>query len=357
MGPIGDSLVDDVAQELWLLVHRKRDELRSDVPIRPFLLAAAERIVMAQARAMFPLEEKRDGNEDGDELSVALAGGSVHSFSHAEQDESQSDGAVASDLGIEIERVERKIDMERAMSALQEMGAFSNLGQPMEMNARQTSATNPSKTDDPGMITVDLSRERDEAKDALSKIGEPERKLRALRESLGWSQAYMAQRLGVSTTLYCSCEYGRSRKTTLALLPTAIHLERTEKEDASPEERDLLAMTPAQLIDHWKAMLGVDRDVSLTQLEKLLPLHKSTLSRWLAGIEKPRPETVLRCEQQLRLALVKTQQMAANILDQAVESQQVARESPFFRAGGIAQPRSHITENDTSQEASNRISL
>lgn len=64
---VGQSIFEEVCQELWIFLLSKLETLRPDAPLEPYLIAAAKLIAMATARKLFPLAEKSIDEDSGGE--------------------------------------------------------------------------------------------------------------------------------------------------------------------------------------------------------------------------------------------------------------------------------------------------
>lgn len=355
LGAAGQSLAEDVAQELWLMVMRKAGQIKPDEPIRPLLVGAAKRIVMAQARKLLPLDEKRDGDENKgmDAADVALSRLQLIATEHPRDHNKFTSGLLSShdneteaaitgafggvgvstehDPVVFFERKENISDMAAALDFLiSRSDAQLDFAPESVKNGDVTQGTvmpmvfsgaDIHKRANPGADDASVNPPSAAASEVPSQISRVARSvmranklpdvstdLRYIRQILHVTQEEMAKRLGVSASVYCACEYGRSKAMAAKLLPLAKKLV-AEQPDEDEESLIFAGKTVEEIVNYWRSLPEPGTMISLHDLQSYVHVNKSTLSRWLSGKEEPKPETLLRCDTMIRHHMKKIEEM------------------------------------------------
>ncbi|WP_200874355.1 helix-turn-helix domain-containing protein [Ferrovum myxofaciens] len=129
--------------------------------------------------------------------------------------------------------------------------------------------------------------------------------LRHIRETLGYSQAVMAHRLGIGVPTYSSYEYGRTGKVPEQIMTIA-------REELVLEERQVNTLRTkykadmSSIVRRWAVMAGVDPDNN-QELAALCGVSIPTISRWRNNQIKPELDALVRYEQNVtdRIAIRK----------------------------------------------------
>ncbi|QSH81913.1 helix-turn-helix domain-containing protein [Ferrovum myxofaciens] len=129
--------------------------------------------------------------------------------------------------------------------------------------------------------------------------------LRHIRETLGYSQAVMAHRLGIGVPTYSSYEYGRTGKVPEQIMTIA-------REELVLEERQVNTLRTkykadmSNIVRRWAVMAGVDPDNN-QELAALCGVSIPTISRWRNNQIKPELDALVRYEQNVtdRIAIRK----------------------------------------------------
>ena len=144
---------------------------------------------------------------------------------------------------------------------------------------------------------------RPKKRDLSSKPDQAE--LRRIREALGYSQAVMAQRLGIGVPTYSSYEYGRTK----SVPERVIKLAREEMAIEGNQVNTLRKkydMPMLHIIHRWAEMAGVDPN-SNHAISALCGVSIPTVSRWRNNQIKPELDALVRYEQSVmdRIAIRK----------------------------------------------------
>ncbi|WP_297472971.1 helix-turn-helix transcriptional regulator [Ferrovum sp.] len=119
--------------------------------------------------------------------------------------------------------------------------------------------------------------------------------LRHIRETLGYSQAVMAQRLGIGVPTYSSYEYGRTESVPEHIMVLAREELAIEKAQINTL-RKKYDMPMVQIIHRWSAMAGIDQN-SNQEVASLCGVSIPTVSRWRNNQIKPDLYALVRYEQ------------------------------------------------------------
>lgn len=136
-------------------------------------------------------------------------------------------------------------------------------------------------------------------KEKRSLLNKPEHaELRHIRETLGYSQAVMAHRLGIGVPTYSSYEYGRTGKVPENIMNIA-------REELAIEEKQVnslrkkYSMDMSEIVRRWAEMAGVNPE-SNHEIAALCGVSIPTVSRWRNNQIKPELDALVRYEQNVR---------------------------------------------------------
>lgn len=349
LGPIGESLADDIAQEVWMVLVRRAADIDPQRPLKPLLVGVSRRVGLALARRLFPLAEKRDGAKDFgiggaamDAAEIALSTqeketpwgapesaarlSSINTvFSETVDPSHAHDGGSGLPMHVTnpLVALVRREQAQEVQGALDEVLRLSFAAGDVPATQRRRRSQSEQEPEVPATMTrtepnsaiVAYPAARPIESAAADEVGRKARSalratrlpdvsedLRSLRSVLHVTQAEMAKRLGVSAEKYCSCEYGRSKTLAAKLLPLAKEL--VAKESRLDSEVEMFAsMSIEQIIDRWRSMPKPGEKVSLHELQAYIGVNKSTLSRWLSGQEIPKSTTLVSCETRIKATL------------------------------------------------------
>lgn len=253
---------DDLQSELWLIFVEKVIMVYSKDkgPLSPYVMRYADNICRNMLK-----HGKRMEYHDHEDVIDHFGNSVEHSF-------------TMDDEGLDRKRALEKISKRLATNGITGYDALMNKKIPVP------GFTQPALETEAARERASVPLKKKVTSELASSCKDVHKELRSIRHSLGYSQAMMADCLGIGVPRYASYEYGRTSGVPDEIMDAA-RAELNLDNDEVSQLKARFSISMGDLVRRWMGMVGEDCDYK--KLSAICGVSLSTVHRWAENKTRP----------------------------------------------------------------------